>query len=94
MKNITLAIPDDLLAQARRRAAEKGTTINAFVRESLRQFVSVEDERALARRELVEMAKSSSARMGSDFKWDREEIYAERLFPRHEYRGVRSDGED
>jgi len=97
MRNITLAIDDDLLERARRKAAEKKTTVNAVVRESLRQFVSLDDERAQARRELGELIRRSTAELPSDWKWNREELYADRLLPRHEradLRGLTEDGAD
>ena len=92
MKNITLAIDDDLLERARRRAAQKGTSVNAVVREQLARFVDQDDERAQARRELVEMAHTSKGRLGPDYKWNREDAYAERLFPRHQPDRLRGDG--
>src|SRR3972149_3913205 len=43
----------------------------------------VEKERAAkARRELVELAQKSSARLGPDWRWSRAETYADRMFPR------------
>jgi len=39
MANLTLSIPDPDLARARKLAAERGTTVNAMVREFLAQQV-------------------------------------------------------
>lgn len=39
MKNITLSIPEDLLKDVRKYAAEQGTSLNELVRELLRQTV-------------------------------------------------------
>jgi hypothetical protein len=92
MKNITLAIDEELLRGARRYAAERDTTVNALVREYLTGLVDFEKRAAQARKELVELAKNSKARMGS-WKWNREELYEDRLLPRHERPGIRGFGE-
>jgi hypothetical protein len=43
-----------------------------------------EDERlAETRRKLKRLMENSTARIGPDFVWNREEIYADRIFPRH-----------
>jgi plasmid stability protein len=63
MKNITLSIDEDVLRAARIYAAEHDTTVNALVRDFLAQFDKERQERAArARKELVEMAKKSTAR--------------------------------
>ena len=38
MANLTLAIDDDILRRARARAAERGTSVNAVIRDLLEQF--------------------------------------------------------
>lgn len=38
MKNVTLAVPDDVYRQARIRAAERGTSVSALVAEYLRSL--------------------------------------------------------
>ena len=94
MKNITLAIDDELLEKSRSYADRKGTTVNAMVRDHLASVISQEDRRAAARRGLRELMESSTARMGSDFKWNREETYEERVLPRHQHSDLRGFGED
>jgi hypothetical protein len=43
-----------------------------------------EDQRlAETRRELKRLIENSTARFGPDFVWNREEIYAGRIFPRN-----------
>jgi len=96
MKNITLAIDDDLLARARKRAAEKGTTVNAVVRESLTRFVGQDDAQTRARRELLDMAEARDRtfRDGeTGYVWNREDAYAGRRFSRYEHPGVRGDAD-
>ena len=92
MKNITLAIEEEILRQARRYAAEHDTTVNSLVRDYLSSLVDFEDRAAKAREELVELARESEARMGN-WKWNREEIYEDRLLPRHERSRLRGFGE-
>jgi plasmid stability protein len=44
MKNITVSIPDDVYRQARIRAAERGSSVSALVREYLRSLSEREGE--------------------------------------------------
>ena len=49
MKNITLAVEDDILERARMVAAEKRTTVNAMVREFLADVAGRDERRHKAR---------------------------------------------
>ena len=89
MTNITLAIDEELLGRARSFAERKGTTLNAFVREQIAMAVDAEDRRANARLELKRLSEKSTARLGANYKFDREELYEERMFPRHEHSDLR-----
>jgi hypothetical protein len=89
MKNITLAVDENVVKAARAYAASRGTTLNALVREHLASLVSEDERIEEARRGLLELIDNSTARMGPDYKWNREEIYADRVFPRHERTRVR-----
>ena len=92
MKNITLAIDEEVLRGVRRYAAKHDTTVNALVRDYLTRLATFEEKAAKAREELVELAKKSEARMGS-WKWNREDAYEGRLLPRHEHFDLRGFGE-
>ncbi|MGV1015256.1 MAG: DUF6364 family protein [Methyloceanibacter sp.] len=92
MKNITLAIDEEVLRGVRRYAAEHDTTVNALVREYLTDLVRWEDRAAKAREELVKMSKESTARMGS-WKWNRDDAYEGRVPPRHQHSDLRGFGE-
>jgi hypothetical protein len=92
MKNITLAVNEDVLDRVRVIAAERKTTVNALVREYLEKIASEEDRRAEARRRLRELMDKSQARLGPDYKWNREELYEDRMFPRHQRSDLRGDG--
>ena len=94
MPNITLALDEKLLKKARTYADRKGTTVNALVRELLGETVDQERRIEEARKGLIELMQTSTARLGKDFKWNREEIYEDRMLPRHERPPVRGLNED
>jgi hypothetical protein len=94
MPNITLAIDDELLEKAREYAERKGTTLNALVRDLLGEEVARERRIEEARKGLLELMRTSTARMGPDYKWNREEIYEDRMFPRHKRSDLRGLNED
>jgi len=68
MKNITVTVDDELYRRARVRAAEKGTTVSAVVKDALRNFSAEETEaeersrrlEALYRRADAEVAKGGA----------------------------------
>jgi hypothetical protein len=94
MPNITLAIDEELLESARQFASRKGTTLNALVRELLSENITQEKKREEARRGLLELMDNSTARMGPDYKWNREATYEERMLPRHKRAALRGLDED
>ena len=94
MKNITLAVDEDTLDRVRVIAAERKTTVNGLVREYLQKLASEQDRIAEARRRLVELAEASQARVGPNYRFNRDEIYEERLFPRHQRADLRGRRKD
>ena len=72
MKNITLAIDDEVLDRVRIVAAEKKTTVNALVREFLADLAGRDDRLAEARKQLLRLMDTSKGRMAPDWKFDRE----------------------
>ena len=75
MKNITLAIDDEILDRVRVVAAKKRTSINAMVREFLSEIATRETKLSQARRGLLELMDRSTGDMGADWKWNREKTY-------------------
>jgi DICT domain-containing protein len=75
MKNITLAIEDEVLDKVRIVAAEKKTTVNALVREFLTDLASRDERLAEARKQLLRLMDTSEGRMAPDWKFDREETH-------------------
>lgn len=80
MANITLTIDDELLKQARIKAAEQGTSVNAVVRAHLEEWAAEDREREKARAiaSFLKRARESTYSSGGR-KWNREELYEERL---------------
>ena len=75
MKNITLAIEDDILDKVRVVAAEKKTTVNAMVREFLTEVANRDEKLAEARRQLLRLMDTSEGRMAPDWTFDREDTH-------------------
>ncbi|MBX3579181.1 MAG: hypothetical protein KF723_18430 [Rhizobiaceae bacterium] len=83
MRNVTLAIDEDLLGKARDLADKRKTTLNALVRSLLENEVEQEDRIAWAKegmRQLIEEAKVAAARdtEREPYVWNRMDAYEER----------------
>ena len=74
--NVTLSIDDKIMAQARRRAAAMGTSVNQLVRDYLAQLAGKTDPNADAGEfeRLSRMAKGNSR----GWKFNREELHERR----------------
>lgn len=84
MKNITLAIDEEVLGEVRKYAAERETTVNALVRDYLSRLVVQEGKSAKAREELARLSDESEARLGPDWEWSREATYDRPLLSGHQ----------
>ena len=71
--NVTLAVDDQLILEARRRAEAMGTSVNQLVRQYLEQFVGKSDSNADA----TEFERLSRAAQGNSggWKFNREELH-------------------
>lgn len=94
MSNITLAVDDALLEKVRAHAVSRGTTVNAIVRDHFEKLTRDAERLAQAKRELRAMSEKTDVDLGPDYKFNREEIYAERDFPRHEHSDLRGFREE
>ena len=94
MKNITLAVEDETLVRMREFAERNGTTVNALVRRYFADTLDQEQRMVVSKRRLKELMDNSTGRLGPDYKWNRDEVYADRMFPRHERPDLRGDGEE
>lgn len=74
MRNLTLAIEDEVLEAARRLAVEHGTTINKLVRDHLTELVSREDRRRGAAERLNRAMREELVEVGP-ITWTREDLY-------------------
>ena len=74
MKNVTLALDEATLREARRIAADRSTSLNAMVREYLDQLVERESRAARARETIVELCLKSTAERGTG-RWTRDELH-------------------
>jgi len=74
MKNVTIALDDSLLREARRIAADRSTTLNAMIREFLEELSQRESRAVKARRRIVELCRESQARVGPR-TWSRDELH-------------------
>jgi hypothetical protein len=64
MKRITLSVDENVLAAARRRAAEGNSTVNALVRDFLTNLAAHEDRAKCARARLRQLSTQSQGRLG------------------------------
>lgn len=74
MKNITLSVDDDVLAAARRHAAECNSTVNALVRDYLTKLAAHENRAGRARTRLRQLSQRSSGKLGKK-TWSREDLH-------------------
>ena len=94
MTNITLAIDGKLLDRVRALAARRGTTVNALVREHFERLTANEERLAQAKRELRALSEQTEVDLGPNYRFNRDEIYAERDLSRHQHpdlRGIREE---
>lgn len=75
MKNVTIALDEGLLWEARRIAAERSTTLNAMIREYLEELTARETQLAEARQRILELCRESRAEVG-ERSWTRDELHA------------------
>jgi len=74
MKNITLAVDENVLAAVRRHAAEHNSTVNALVREYLTNLAAHQDRANRARARLRQLSQRSQGRLGKK-TWSREDLH-------------------
>jgi hypothetical protein len=74
MKNITLSVDENVLAAARRHAAERNSTVNALVREFLTGLAAHQDRAKRARTRLRQLSAQSQGQLGKR-TWTREDLH-------------------
>ncbi len=74
MANLTIAVPEEILKSARRRALEQGTSVNAVLRDYLAQFAGAQSAQANAAKRVLELSKTARSGRGKA-KWSRDELH-------------------
>ncbi len=74
MKNVTIALDESTLREARRIAAERSTTLNALIRDFLERLTLRESHARKARRRIAELCRASKAEVG-ERNWTRDELH-------------------
>ena len=74
MKNVTIALDEAMLREARRIAAARSTSLNALIREFLEQLTRRESEAQKARRRIVQLCRQSKAEVGAR-TWTRADLH-------------------
>jgi hypothetical protein len=75
--NITLSVPDDLVARARELARRQGTSLNSLVRDYLEELVRGGGDQELAA-QFDALWQGRSGHSGGR-RFDRDDLYAERV---------------
>ena len=74
MKNVTIALEESLLREARRIAADRSTTLNAMIRGFLEELARNESRAMKARERIVELCRETHAEVGPR-TWSRDELH-------------------
>ena len=74
MKNITLAVDEEVLAVVRRYSAEHNRSVNSLVREYLTNIARREDKARQARKNIRILSENSTAKRGSN-TWIKDDLH-------------------
>jgi hypothetical protein len=74
MKNVTIAIDEATLREARRIAADRSTSLNALIREFLDGLTLRESQSRTARRRIAQLCRDSKAEVGAR-TWTRDDLH-------------------
>jgi hypothetical protein len=82
MANLTIVVDEETLRQARIRALEQGTSVNAVLAEYLRKFAGQRGQQQRALRSLLSLAKQNAqgscqrrARRRGPRSWTRDDLH-------------------
>jgi hypothetical protein len=64
MKNVTIALDEQVLREARRIAVERRTTLNGLIREYLERVTTRESHARRARYRIAELCRDARAEVG------------------------------
>jgi hypothetical protein len=74
VKNLTIALDEATLRNARKIAAERSTTLNALIRDFLERLNLRESRARQARLRVAELCRESKAEVG-ERNWTRDELH-------------------
>lgn len=74
MANLTIAVPDEVLKQARQRAVGQGTSVNAVLRNYLGQYAGVESTLVRTAEQVLAISDKTHAGRGRK-RWTRDDLY-------------------
>jgi len=74
-KNVTLAMPEDLLAEMKIVAFQEGDSVNAIIRKLCEGYVGKARRKDNAREALLKLIDTSKGRMGKG-RYSREDTYS------------------
>ena len=74
MANLTIAIEDTVLKQARLRALEEGTSVNAVLRQYLEDYGGLRSRQEQAVEDLLRLTKKAPSRRGAK-RWSRDDVH-------------------
>ena len=72
--NLTINVDADVLEQARLRALQENTSVNAVLREYLEHYAGVNKARQAAIDHLLELSRQATSRRGGG-QWNRDELH-------------------
>lgn len=74
MKNVTIALDEATLREARRIAAERATSLNALIRDFLERLTLRESQSRTARVRIAQLCRDAKAEVG-ERTWSRDELH-------------------
>ena len=75
-RNVTLALPDDLLRQLKITAAKQNTSLSAMLTNALRQLADEEEGYAEARRQMLkDLRKGYQLGTNGKIGWSRDDLH-------------------
>jgi len=74
MANLTITLDDELLKQARIRALEQGTSVNAVLRDYLEAYAGTRLVREEKVMDLLRLSQTATSRRGEK-TWTRDELH-------------------
>jgi len=74
VKNVTIALDESTVREARRIAAERSTSLNALIRDFLERLTLRESQSRTARLRIAELCRDAKAEVG-ERTWNRDELH-------------------